>query len=57
MTYADLTCDKCGHYGDSICIDCKLAGRDYCFCETCIEDHACIADEDEDEQAGSEDEV
>ncbi len=39
MSYEDLLCDECGRYGDVICVDCKLAGEDYCYCEDCIEEH------------------
>jgi hypothetical protein len=40
MTYEELRCDNCGRYGDIICIDCRLAGReDYCYCEDCIDEH------------------
>ena len=50
MTYADLICDGCDNYGDIICIDCKLAGWYYCYCEYCIEDHPCVADAPEEER-------
>jgi hypothetical protein len=51
MSYEDLTCDTCGSYGDIICVDCKLVGWDYCYCEDCIEDHVCWFDVREDEAA------
>jgi hypothetical protein len=44
MSYEDLRCDECGGYGDIICIECELAGWQYCFCDICIETHSCYAD-------------
>lgn len=49
MTYIKLTCDNCGEYGDIICENCNKRGlREYCFCDTCIEEHL-EADNDREE--------